>query len=489
MSRSPTAAGRDPSGARGVLSVLAWNSSGAIVGTVLQLCYTAYTARLVPPDAYGAYAVSSTLMTLLGPLAFLGLGTYLLRAERLTRQTVRSAWKVSAATGVLCCAAVQAVTPLCVAAWHLPAAGPLLRLAGSQFLVQPAAAVAVAALRRLGHGRFSALTELLGGVCGTVTACVLLALGWNPYALAVSSALSAVYTLVLSAPRLARAVAEDGPPVPFRSVIGLSSAFAGYSLIQLLTLSAPIWAVTRALGATAAGQLSRASLTCALPGDMLFHSLHRAVTPTLARRNGDGLPLGPAVRDVLSAASALSFIVFGALAGVGPAALRLLLGPGWETACALVPVLAVGAAFSMLYSVCCAVDEVRKVMRRLLRIQLAVSSMTVATAVAAATARDLTLTATAVAAGTGVGHLLQLRSWHLEGLCRPRALLRPYLVHAAVGTALCASGLAGASLSRAPLAATCCSVLGMVPVALFCLALRRRMPLYVLAARRGLVSP
>jgi O-antigen/teichoic acid export membrane protein len=484
-----TATGPGPSRSRGVLVVLAWNSSGAVIGTILQLCYTAYTARLVSPGAYGAYAASSTLMALFAPFSCLGLGTYLLRAERLTQQTVRSAWKVSVVTGAVCCAAVQAATPLCVAAWDLPEAAPLLRLAGLQFLVQPAASVAATALRRLDQGRFSALTELLGGACGMATASALLALGWKPYGLAVAPALGAAYALVLSGPRLARAAAEDGPPVPARALIGLSSAFAGYGLIQSLTLSAPMWAVTRGLGATAAGQFSRASLTTALPGDMLFQNLHRAVTPALARRNGDGLSLGPAVRDVLNAGSALSFLSFGALAGVGPSALRLLLGPGWEEAYALVPVLAVGAAFTLLYNICYAVDEVRKAMRRLLRIQVAVSTATVAAAAAAATAHSLPLVATAVAVGTGLGHLLQLRGWHRDGLCRPRSLIRPYLVHAAVGGALCASGLAAASLGETPVAATGCSLLGMVPVALVCLAVRRRMPLYATAVQRGLVSP
>ena len=477
------------SGARGVLAVLAWNSSGAVIGAVLQICYTAYTARLVSPGAYGAYAVSATLMTLLAPFACPGLGTYLLRAERLTQRTVRSAWKVSVATGAVCCAAVQAVTPLCVAAWDLPEAGPLLRLAGLQFLVQPAASVAATALRRLDHGRFIALTELLGQVCGMATASALLALGWTPYGLAVAPALGAAYTLMMWGPRLARAVAEDGPPVPVRSMLGLSSAFAGYSLIQSLTLSAPLWAVTRGLGAAAAGQFSRASLTTALPGDMLFQNFHRSVTPALARRNGDGLPLGPAVRDVLSVGSALAFVSFGAAAGVGPSALRLLLGPGWETACALVPVLAVGAALTLLYNICYAVDEVRKAMRTLLRIQVAVTVGTVATAVAGALTHDLTLLAAAVAVGTGLGHLLQLRGWQREGVCRLSSLVRPYLVHAAVGAALWASGLAGASLGEAPLAATGFALLGMLPVALVCLAARRRMPLYATAVQRGLVTP
>ncbi|WP_406859653.1 oligosaccharide flippase family protein [Streptomyces sp. HUAS MG47] len=484
-----TATNPGGSGSRGVLVVLAWNSSGAIIGAILQLCYTAYTARMVSPGAYGAYAVATTLMTLLAPFACPGLGTYLLRAERLTQRMVRTAWKVSAATGAVCCAVVQAVTPLCVAVWDLPDAGPLLRLAALQALVQPAAAVAVTALRRLGQGRFTALTELVCQAGGMATASALLALGWTPYGLAVAPALGAAYTLVVSGPRLHRAAAEDGPPVPVRSMLGLSGAFAGYSLIQSLTLSAPLWAVTRGLGATAAGQFSRATLTTALPGDMLFQNFHRAVTPALARRNGNGLPLGPAVRDVLSAASALAFVFFGAIAGAGPSALRLLLGPGWETACTLVPVLALGAAFTLLYNVCYAVDEVRKAMGALLRIQVAVSIATVVTAAAAAVARDLTLLASAVAVGTGLGHLLQLRRWYRDGVVPPAALARPYLVHTAVGAALWASGSAGASLGGTPLAATGCSLLGMLPVALVCLAARRRMPLYATAVQRGLVSP
>ncbi|MGW0884297.1 oligosaccharide flippase family protein [Streptomyces sp. NPDC002671] len=484
----PQLAGRRPPSSRAAFTALAWNYSCAIAATVLQLCYTACTARLVLPHDYGTYATSSTALTLFGYFAGAGLATYLLRAERLTRQALRTAWTVSGVSGTLCCVAVQVAAPLCTAVWRMPEAGSMLRLAGLQFLVQPAAAVAIAALRRLGHSRSSALIELLAQVVGMAGGTLLLAVGWNPYGLAAAPVLTAVCILTVSGLRLVASTFEAGPPVPARSLIGLSSAFAGYGLLQSLTNSTPMWAVARVMGPAAAGQFSRASLAVGLPVTLFCQSLHRAVVPPLARINGDGRPLRSAVHDLLSAASALAFVSFGAMAGVGPVALRLLLGPGWDEAGKLVPVLAVGGACSVLYAIGYAVDEVRKVIRRLLWLQLTVGAATLIAVAASAAAGGLLLIAIAATATTGFGHVLQLLRWHQEQLCRLPSLARIYLVHAAVGAALYAGGRAGASLAAAPGIALGSGLLGMAPVALICVALRRRMPLYATAAARGLVS-
>lgn len=478
----------DASGSRGTLAALVWNYGGAAANVVIQLCYTAFTARTVLSSAYGAQATALAILQVLTLFANAGLTTCLLRSEVLTRSLLRAAWRIAAISGVLSCLVVQATTPLCAELWRLPLMEPLMRILGLQFLVLPSAAVATAALRRAGLARASVAAELGGQVAGLGTGVLLLAAGWNPYGLAAAFPAASAGTLALGRWRLARAGLVEGLRVPARSVIGLSGTFAGYGLLQTAALNSPLWLIARLLGPGAAGQFSRAALTVAIPLNLLCQSLHHAVTPTLARAHGRGLPLAGRSRDFLTAASALAFIPFGVAAGVGPAALGLLLGPGWETASSLVPLLALNAALYFLCSISYAIDEVRRAFGALLVSQAAVAVTVLVTVGAATRARDLALVPAAMALGPAVGHCLQLARWQRAGLVEAVQMVRVHLVHAGIGGSLFLAGRTGSAYGHSALGSTVWGLFAVLPVAGFWFALRRYVPVFTTAAERGLIA-
>ncbi|MEU2629894.1 oligosaccharide flippase family protein [Kitasatospora sp. NPDC007106] len=472
---------------RSALAALAWNYGGAAANTVLQIGYTAFTARTVASSAYGVQATALAVLQVLTLFSNAGLATYLLRSEDLTRQVLRTARRISVATGGLSCLAVQASAAPCAALWHLPLMEPLLRILGLQFLVLPSAAVATAALRRCGLARASVAADLGGQLGGMLTGALLLGLGWNPYGMAAAFPAASACTLLVATARLARAGLPDGPDVPARSMIGLSGTFTGYGLVQTAALQSPLWLTARLLGPAAAGQFSRASLTVAIPLNLLCQSLHHAATPVLARAHGQGLPLASKVRDMLSAASGLAFIPFGAAAGLGPSALALLLGPGWETASGLVPLLALNAALYFLCSIGYAVDEVRKALRGLLVVQSAVALTVLLSVGAAAWTRGLALVPAAMAVGPAVGHALQLAGWHRAGLVEVPAVLRAHLVHAVIGGSFFLAAHTGAQYGRSAASSTALGLLALLPVAAFWLLVRRNVPVFAMAASYGLL--
>jgi O-antigen/teichoic acid export membrane protein len=382
---------------------------------------------------------------------------------------------------------VQATAPWCAALWHLPLMEPLLRILGLQFLVLPSTAVATAALRRCGRSRAAVAADLGGQLIGQGTGVVLLASGWNPFGLAAAFPAMSAGTLLIGVFHLTRAGLVEGPAVRARTVIGISGAFTGYGLIQTVALNAPLWLIARMLGPGAAGQFSRAALTVAIPLNLICQSLHHAVTPTLARAHGQGLPLGARSRDFLTAASALAFIPFGIAAGVGPAALSVLLGPGWETACALVPLLALNAALYFLCSISYAIDEVRRQFRALLVYQITVAVVVTTAVGSAAGAHRLALVPAAMALGPAVGHALQLARWRRTGLIATGPMLRVHLTHATIGGSLFLAGHAGAQYGHGPLSATVYGSAAVVPVAVFWFALRQYVPAFSIAAQRGLI--
>ncbi|MEU4351139.1 oligosaccharide flippase family protein [Streptomyces sp. NPDC023838] len=501
---------------------LGWNYGGSALGMLFQLGYTAIAARLVSPDHFGAYATACSVTVLLGYVANSGLATCVLRAEQLTRCLLRTVFTLAAVFGLVCFCAALLAAPLLTSVCEDPQTAGMLRVLAAQFLVQPAALAGVAALRRLERPGTAVRAELAGQITGSGLALTLLLAGWNPYALATAFPLSAACTLALTTcalperrrspaaarpwrgrPRPASAAQAPtehgappvpaaparlpvGPPVPAREVLRSSSFFTGYGLVQSATNNAPLWLAGATLGAAAAGHYSRAALLTGVPLTVLAQGLHRAVTPALADARGAGRIPPQAVHDVLCSASAVGLMGLGALAGLGPAALLLLLGPAWETAAGLVPVLAAGAALWMLCSTASSVDTVRMDTRALLRAQLAAIGATALMLCFAWAHHSLFLAACATVVAPLAGHLVQLAHWHTAKVLGVRPLLFAHAVHAAVGTALGLSAALGLR-SHSPHYGLLLGLGAMFPVALACTVLRTRLPVYATARRHGLV--
>lgn len=475
--------------ARSAVASLGWNYAGSVVTVVFQLAYTAYTGRAVAPDSFGAYAIALTTVQFLGYFANAGLSTCLLRARELTLPTVRAASYLGAASGAVCFLLVESAASVCGALWRMPELTPMLRLLGCQFLLLPGSAVAVATLRRIGHARSAVAAELGGQSVGMAGGAALLACGWSPWGLVAAQPVAVAVTLVIGAIAVACRQLPAGPPVRARDLLASSGFLTGYSLAQFATNNAPVWATARLLGPGAAGVFSRASLLTGLPVTFLAQGLSRAATPLLAERHGRGLPLGRTVEQALCTASAAALVGFGALAGIGPAALTVLLGPGWGAAAALVPVLSLAAACGLLCSTGTSVDQALHVPRALVVTQLAVVAATAAAIAAAAAAQSLGLMAGAAAAGQAAGHVVQVRRWHQARLLRAGAAIRIHLVHAAIGAALGGAALLGTGLGRSPAGALACGLACMLPVLAACLMLRTRLPLYEAAVAAGLLRP
>ncbi|WP_180989418.1 oligosaccharide flippase family protein [Streptomyces cahuitamycinicus] len=463
---------------------MSWGYGGAAVSVVLQLGYTAWTARVAPHSAFGAYAIALSVTQVPGLIATAGLTTCVLRAEQLSRSLFRAALRLSLLTGVCCWAVVEVAAPWCAALWEMPELTLFLRLLSCQYLVAPTGCVLLAALRRIGLPGYATVAELTGQVAGCVVAAVVLAHTGSPAALALALPVAAFATFGLSAgASVAKLVLARDSGTPPGSLLGLSGFLTGFALLRTLGASAPLWMAGRLLGPSAAGLWSRAQLLSDVPVNVLIKGLNQAAVPLLANRRNQGLPLTRPAQHLLYAASA-GFVVFGALAGAGPAVLALLLGPGWEGAVALVPAFAVGAALQVVYAAGCALDLARGTHRDLILTQLVLLAVTGVGLVGAVGSREPLPFIAAGAAGLAVGHAVQLVRWRRTDTLDAGAVVRAHLTHLAAGVCLAAAGSWGDSALGGLSGAT----LAMSPVLLSCWLLRGRLPAYRAAAGIGLLG-
>ncbi|MFF9869590.1 oligosaccharide flippase family protein [Streptomyces sp. NPDC013953] len=468
------------------MSSLRWNIAGSVVLVLLQLGYTAYTARAVDARAYGAYAIALTVVSFFGYFANAGLSACVLRSEHLTLPFVRAARRLAMICGAVCFLLVEAVAPVFGSFFHMPDLTVMARLLACMFLLRPSANVTVTAMRRAGAAPMAVTAESLGQAMGVATAAGLLVCGWTPFGLALAQPVAAAVVLSVGTAWVARRPLPPGPPVRARDLLAPSGFMTGHSLGQFITNSIPLWASGRMLGPVTAGSYSRASMFTGLLLTFLYQGISWAVTPLLAERRAEGLPFRRDVERTLCTASAVAFIGFGIMAGLGPAVLCMLLGPGWESAAALVPVLSAGAAMTLLCYCGGLIDQVRNAPRALLGTLTATVVATVAGVAAAVFAQALLLVAVAAAVGQVVGHLAQLAAWHRSGLMCAGAALRMHGVHLAVGAALGGAAALGSS-DHSGAVALWYGLVSMLPVALLCVLLRGWIPVFTVAVATGLL--
>ncbi|MEV0322975.1 oligosaccharide flippase family protein [Streptomyces sp. NPDC050658] len=422
---------------------LLWNYGGSAAAFLVQLGYTALTARLVAPGQFGAYALALTLTTLLSYFAGNGMAVCLLRADTLTRSLLRTALRVAVGSGLVCCATVQLAAALVGGLFGIADTVPLLRLLVLQFPLTAVAVTLCAALRRLGRAQSAVLAETGGQLAGSTAGAALLLAGWSPYGLAMAWPVNGAVCLLIAHRMLSGGgPLPDGPAVGVRQLLGLSSFFGSTSFVSSAVSQLPVGCAAL-LGPAVVGYFSRAQNFVVLPLTVLNQGLARAVAPRLADsgrpdEHHPGRRLLPHrdVDDVVCAASALALGVFGVTAGLGPTALGLLLGPGWEPAVALVPWLSTAAGLCLICYSGLALDQIRHAPRAIVAAQAAMVTASLPVLAVAAARESVTWCALAMAAGPAAGHAVQVACWRRDRVLRVRALLWAHTVHAGIGAGL-----------------------------------------------------
>ena len=137
-----------PLTSRRVAQGVAWSYGGAAVVTVAQIVYTAFTARLLDPAAFGAYASAQALIALMGYFSLATLGSTLARRTEVPKSTVGTAFYLAATAGCVAAVASVLLANVWAAAWDVPAASSLIVLWAPTIVLSALAAIPVALLRR-----------------------------------------------------------------------------------------------------------------------------------------------------------------------------------------------------------------------------------------------------------------------------------------------------------------------------------------------------
>jgi len=305
-------------------------SSFVVMG--LQLGYAAITSRLLPANAFGAYAVALSGVGFIGMLGGSSLGQAAARrghdSVHLDRSLIALALTVGCATALL----ATLLAPLWGRLWGLPESVPVTRVLAVGIPMTGLASVLAGVLRRRGQtstvaGR-TAIGQLAGMAIGLVTV-VSMKTAWSLGVAAVAGAVISGTLLAASVPRErlvptqpTRASVED-------AIYGAKSA--GMNLLRYGTNLIAPWSIGRFAGASDLGAFNRATTLLTLPLEALQRAYSYSLFPEM-RPDGPANRTSNALTDIIILAAWPALFV----GGIGYFAARpfiaLLLGPGWETA-------------------------------------------------------------------------------------------------------------------------------------------------------------
>jgi lipopolysaccharide exporter len=348
----------------------AWNYGGAVVITLGQLGYTALTARLITPAEFGAYAVAQAMLAVVGYFTLATVGNAIIRQRSLNSRMVGTAVVMTVAAGAAVAAVVLGVAGVWAHIWRSPEATSLLRLYAPQMLLGSLAVIPLALLRRDLRYRSASLIEtssvLIGFACGAALAVELrdaraLVLGQLAGSLAL-----AVLSIVAVHGRLSIAYGR----AEARSLFSFSAQVSLQNLGHYINTLLPSFAISRSLGATSLGFYSRASLLVGLPLTFFAQGVTKTLYPIFPRFRDDKAESRRMMVDVASVSTALVWPLFGALAGLAPLVVKLLLGARWTPVASIVGPLCLYGAFNFAYAVFASFAESLAYLRQIWVVQV-----------------------------------------------------------------------------------------------------------------------
>jgi lipopolysaccharide exporter len=465
-------------------NAVGWSYFAGFVFLVSQIAYTALTARLVSPAAYGGYALALTVVGLAGLLGMIGLGDSVMRVPELTDRGARTALTLGTGSGLLLSVALFALSAPIEHWLRTPGTGQMLRILAVEPPMLAAAGLSYGLLRRGQRYRAASLIDLTSTLIGFGVGAAATISGMGAAGLALGNVTNAAVAMLVGLfwARVSLRPAYDRAMA--REFTAFSAQVASQNLGHYAIGNLPLWSVARLAGGAATGLFSRGYALVSLPANQFSFGLMGAAYPLYREVSGSSDRTRRALTEALIVTSGASAIVFGAFAAVVQPAALILLGERWYAAAAIAPALCAFAAVNTLYSVLASAAEAMRWMRMIWTTQVVFfAAMAVSLFLASG---ELEATAAAMVIATAIAHVFMLLWVSRDGLLRTAEVFRSYAVHAAVFVlvAVIPPLVAQAVVGQALIATLAVRTAVLAVLALLLWLLRRRIPSFRLGLLR-----
>lgn len=328
---------------------LRWSMTATLAGVVIQLVYTAVVGRMLEPRVFGLVASAQVVLTFGSYFAEMGLGQALIQKATLTEEEIRASFTSSVILGAVSTGVILAAAPLMATVFDSPDVVPVAQALGCSLLVTALGLTSQNLLRR--QLRFKAIAVIQ--MVATVVAYPLVGIGLAIAGAGVWALVGAFLANSVVASLGAMVVARHGykPVLALRRLRRLY-AFGGQvsliSVLEYLGEAVVVVIVGRYAGQGPLGQFNRAFLLIHLPLYHLNVQLSNVFFPAISRVQDEIVRVRRAYLEAMQVIAGIVVPVTAGMAAAAPELVGVMLGPQWDTAADLLPLIAIAGAAATL---------------------------------------------------------------------------------------------------------------------------------------------
>lgn len=326
----------------------------AVVAVYFEKCATLIlnfatlyvSSRLLTPNEIGAAFLGASLVALAEGLRDFGVTNYIVNAEKLSKEEIRTSFTIMLAVAIVLTSAFVLTAGLYADFAHEPRLENFIRMVAFGYLFSSIGSPIVALLRRdLKFWNIAAInlgSALVGNI--TTTGLVMMGVGYMSFAWgSLSYPLSTFIFAILIRPDLSIFRIEF---TKWREILAFGGLNTATGLLTALGGIIPTFMLGRACGSTDVGLYSRGQQVTEMPSRLVISAISAVALPGFAAHTRTGRPLKD---PYLKAAASLTAFHWPGLAMVilfAHPLVRTMLGPQWGTT---IPLVQVMAAATMLY--------------------------------------------------------------------------------------------------------------------------------------------
>jgi lipopolysaccharide exporter len=357
---------------QGAWKGLQWTYGASMVGSLLQVGYTAAMGRLLSPVDFGVLAIALVFLRFGQYFAQMGVGPALIQSPTMNERKVRTAFAMNLVLSTAVTFLFVAIAGLAQNLLDDPSVVPVVRVMALGMVLGGLGTTAESLLRRELRFRRLAINQLLSFTIGYLLVGLSLAiLGAGVWSLVAAH---------LSQTALNSILCFAARPHPVRGgwdrresvlLISFGGRVSVISFTEFLGTSLDTLLIGRLAGGAALGQYNRAYLLVNLPLERLMQGVETVLFPAFSQIQDERERLGRVYRSALGVAAAVLIPVATGMAVASEALVRVVLGPQWTVAGQVLPFLAISAVGGLLALLGAIISEATADLNRKLALQSA----------------------------------------------------------------------------------------------------------------------
>ena len=325
---------------------LLFSISERYVLIIIALLGSMLLARLLTPEEIGIYSVSLAVIGIAQVLRDFGIGSFLVQEKNLTEAHIRTAFGFSLLIGLSLFVVVYAAAPMAGQFYDESLLVGTMRISAFNFLVLPFCSISISLLRRNMAFKRLALVNVSAASTGFIVGVSLAYAGFGPNSMAVAAVAANIVIGILAwQARADRKILFPGF-AEWRALLRFGGQSSAASVVTTISMDINDLALGKILGFVPVAMISRAQ------GLMnLFHrdvmAARRGVAfPTFAKAHREGESIDARYIASVVSVTAFAWPFYGFASLYSYELIRLMFGPQWDEAAALVPIFCLAGALA-----------------------------------------------------------------------------------------------------------------------------------------------